>query len=111
MESGEKAVVMSEVSWQAFSSDDVLDFLSEEYRRLEVFKADLGGRFFEEVEKFYERLKDNPYAFPAKTEIYRKGLIVVTKRLHYLAYFRLVVPHVYVDLILPAAMDTGWLSE
>ena len=111
MESGKKADIMSEVSWQALSSDEVLDFLSEEYRRLEAFKPDLGERFFEEVEKFYERLKVNPYAFPAKTEIYRKGLIMVTKRLHYLAYFRLEVPNAYVDLILPAAMDTGWLSD
>ena len=96
---------MSEPLWKIESSNHALDFISEEYNRLEGFKEGLGERFFDKVEVIYDRIKQNPFEFESKTSIYRKGLANVTKRLQYAVYFRIHGNQVFVDLILPTSID------
>lgn len=91
--------------WSVESSEDALEFMSDEYNRLEAFQEGLGERFFESVEKIYQRVKINPWEFEAKTAIYRKALVSVSRKLQYLVYFRVAENHVYVDLILPASTN------
>ena len=40
-----------------------------------------------------------------KSNIYRRGLANVTKKLQYAIYFRIVSKKVFVDLILPTAIN------
>ena len=58
------------VSWTIESSNYALDFISEEYNRLEAFKEGLGKRFFEKVEEIYGRIKQNPFEFESKKKQY-----------------------------------------
>ena len=100
---------MSDPKWIIDSSDRALDFISEEYNRLEEFRAGLGERFFDKdkIELIYDRIKRNPFEFEAKTSIYRKGLVNVTKKIQYAIYFRLEENQVFVDLILPTSSNPG----
>ena len=98
---------MSDPKWIIDSSDRALDFISEEYNRLEEFRAGLGERFFDKVELIYDRIKRNPFEFEAKTSVYRKGLVNVTKKIQYAIYFRLEENQVFVDLILPTSSNPG----
>lgn len=96
---------MSKPDWNIQSSEGALEFISEEYNRLEVFKPDLGERFFEAIEKCFQRLKENPFQFPKKNEIYRKALIPITKKIEYIAYFRMSENDILVDLILSTSSN------
>lgn len=96
---------MSDVNWPVNSSERALDFISEEYNKLETFKEGLGERFFERVEEIYARIKRNPFEFEVKTSIYRKGLANVTKKIQYAIYFRIKDHEIFVDLILPTSTD------
>lgn len=96
---------MSAPNWRIESSHHALDFISEEYNRLESFKEGLGERFFDKVEATFNRIKSNPFEFELKTAIYRKGLVNISKRLQYAIYFRIHTHQVFVDLILPTSID------
>lgn len=93
------------MNWIIESSDRALDFISDEYNRLDAFKEGLGERFFDKLEAVYDRMKLNPFIFESKTSIYRRGLVNVSKRLQYAIYFRMQEPKIYVDLILPTAIN------
>ncbi|MEM6801909.1 MAG: hypothetical protein AAF696_10935 [Bacteroidota bacterium] len=96
---------MSETKWTIISSNKALDFISKEYNKLDNYKDGLGERFYDRVEEVYARIKDNPLQFEKKTEIYRKGLVNVGKKIQYAIYFRIEENEVYVDLILPTSIN------
>lgn len=96
---------MSGRNWVIHSSDRALDFISEEYNQLEKFREGLGERFFDKVEAIFSRIKSNPFEFEAKTSVYRKGLVNVSKKIQYAIYFRVEENEVFVDLILPTSIN------
>ena len=91
--------------WNLNFSDQSLEFLSEEYNRLEAFSEGLGERFFDSSEGLFFRIKNHPFEFPLKTAIYRRGLINLTRKLQYAIYFRLENESIFIDVILSTSID------